>query len=99
MVHLARLLLLSVSLMTIAYGNPLKRTAAQIESDIASISSQGTTFCNDINGFPASGLVGALVITAAACPSRPGLHATSYVEHSYGDSELGNRIKYCHKRY
>ncbi|KAF7350366.1 Hydrophobic surface binding protein [Mycena venus] len=47
---------------------PFKRTVAQVESDIASISSQVTTLDNDIKGFPASGLVGALVL-AAAFPS------------------------------
>ncbi|KAJ7455497.1 hydrophobic surface binding protein [Mycena latifolia] len=62
MVHLARLLLLSVSLVTTVFGNSLKRTVKQIESDIANISSLVTILCDDINGFPASGLAGALSI-------------------------------------
>jgi hypothetical protein len=99
MVHLARLLFLSVSLVTIVFGNLLKRTVTQIEGDIANISSLVNILCDDINGFPASGLAGALVINAAAYPSRPGLHAATYVEHSSGGRELGNRIQHCHKRY
>ncbi|KAJ7815927.1 hydrophobic surface binding protein [Mycena leptocephala] len=65
MVHLARLLFLSVSLVTIVFGNLLKRTVTQIEGDIANISSLVNILCDDINGFPASGLAGALSIHQA----------------------------------
>ncbi|KAJ7752473.1 hydrophobic surface binding protein [Mycena maculata] len=65
MVRFSRLLL-SLSLIAAGLAAPVKRTVAQIESDIATISSQVTTLDNDINGFPASGLIGALEIDIAA---------------------------------
>jgi len=65
MVQLSRLLF-SLSLLAASFATPVKRTVAQVEADITSISSQVTTLNNDINGFPASGLVGALNIHNAA---------------------------------
>ncbi|KAJ7509428.1 hydrophobic surface binding protein [Mycena galericulata] len=56
----------SLSLLAVSLATPVKRTVAQVEVDIASISSQVTALDNDINGFPASGLVGALGIHSAA---------------------------------
>ncbi|KAK7046608.1 hydrophobic surface binding protein [Favolaschia claudopus] len=59
--------LFSLCLVAAAFATPLfKRTVAQVESDIASISSQVTTLDNNIKGFPASGLAGALGIHTAA---------------------------------
>ncbi|KAJ6571645.1 hydrophobic surface binding protein A-domain-containing protein [Mycena capillaripes] len=65
MVQFSRLFF-SLSLVAAAFATPVKRTVAQVEADIASISSQVTTLDNDIKGFPASGLAGALGIHAAA---------------------------------
>ncbi|KAJ7243178.1 hydrophobic surface binding protein A-domain-containing protein [Mycena haematopus] len=58
--------LFSLCLIAASFALPAKRTVAQIESDIASISTQVTALDNDIKGFPASGLVGALNIHNAA---------------------------------
>ncbi|KAJ7209580.1 hydrophobic surface binding protein [Mycena pura] len=58
-------LLFSLSLVAASFATPMKRTVAQIEADIASISSQVTTLDNDLRGFPASGLVGTLGIHTA----------------------------------
>ncbi|KAJ7207202.1 hydrophobic surface binding protein, partial [Mycena pura] len=55
-----------LSLFAVSFTNPVKRTVAQVESDIATISTQLTSLDNDIKGFPASGLVGALNIHSAA---------------------------------
>jgi hypothetical protein len=62
-------LLLSVSLFVASLATPLKRTVAQVEADIANITSQVNVWDERINGFPSSGLVGALVSFAAAFPS------------------------------
>jgi hypothetical protein len=53
--------LVSLLLLTASLGTPLKRTVAQIEADIASITTQVTTLHSGVQDFPASGLVGALV--------------------------------------
>jgi hypothetical protein len=60
MVQLSRLIF-SLSLLAASVATPLKRTVAQVESDIANISSQVTTLDNNIKAFPGSGLAGALV--------------------------------------
>ncbi|KAJ7752474.1 hydrophobic surface binding protein [Mycena maculata] len=65
MVYFSRLFL-SLSLVAASLAAPAKRTVAQVEADIATISSQVTALDNDINGFPASGLLGALDIHSAA---------------------------------
>jgi len=65
MVQFSRLFF-SLSVIAVSFAIPAKRTVAQVEADIASISSQVTTLDNDIKGFPASGLVGALGIHTAA---------------------------------
>ncbi|KAJ7885604.1 hydrophobic surface binding protein [Mycena leptocephala] len=64
MVQLSRLIF-SLSLLAASVATPLKRTVAQVESDIANISSQVTTLDN-IKAFPGSGLAGALGIHSAA---------------------------------
>ncbi|KAF7358777.1 Hydrophobic surface binding protein [Mycena sanguinolenta] len=56
----------SLCLIAASFALPTKRTVAQVEADIASVSSQVTTLDNDIKGFPASGLLGALNIDTAA---------------------------------
>ncbi|KAF8189788.1 hydrophobic surface binding protein [Mycena galopus ATCC 62051] len=61
MVQLARSLF-SLCLIAVSFASPVKRTVAQVEADIASISTQVNTLNAAINGFPASGLVGALGI-------------------------------------
>ncbi|KAJ7027979.1 hydrophobic surface binding protein [Mycena alexandri] len=63
MVYFSRLLL-SFSLLAVGLASPVKRTVAQVEADIASISSQVTTLDNAINAFPATGgsLTAALAI-------------------------------------
>ncbi|KAJ7169262.1 hydrophobic surface binding protein [Mycena crocata] len=69
MVQLSRLrVAFSLSLLATyaCFATSVKRTVAQVQADISSISSQVTTLDNDINGFPASGLVGALGIHTAA---------------------------------
>ncbi|KAJ7637249.1 hydrophobic surface binding protein [Mycena polygramma] len=65
MVHFSPLLV-SLSLVAASLATPVKRTVAQVEADIASISTQVTTLDNDISAFPASGLAGALSIHTAA---------------------------------
>lgn len=65
MVQLSRLLL-SLALVAASLATPLKRTVAQIEADLATLQSQVTSLDNNIKGFPASGLTGALVFPAAA---------------------------------
>ncbi|KAJ6492148.1 hydrophobic surface binding protein [Mycena sanguinolenta] len=56
----------SLCFIAATFALPTKRTVAQVEADIASVSSQVTTLDNDIKGFPASGLLGALNIDTAA---------------------------------
>ncbi|KAJ7839179.1 hydrophobic surface binding protein A-domain-containing protein [Mycena leptocephala] len=47
----------SLSLLAAGVATPLKRTVAQVESDIANISSQVTTLDNNIKAFPGSAVV------------------------------------------
>lgn len=56
---------LAAFLVGSAVSSPTKRTVAQVESDIASISTQVTTLDNDITAFPNTGgsLINALVTT------------------------------------
>ncbi|KAJ7611149.1 hydrophobic surface binding protein [Mycena rosella] len=63
MVQFSRLIF-SLSLFAAAFATPVKRTVAQVEADIASISAQVTTLDNAIKAFPATGgsLVAALTI-------------------------------------
>ncbi|KAJ7096649.1 hydrophobic surface binding protein [Mycena belliarum] len=63
MVQLSRLLF-SISLLAVAFTAPVKRTVAQVEADISSISAQVTTLDNSIKAFPNTGgsLVSALLI-------------------------------------
>ncbi|KAJ7096650.1 hydrophobic surface binding protein [Mycena belliarum] len=63
MVQLSRLLF-SFSLLAAAVTTPVKRTVAQVEADIASISAQVTTLDNAIKAFPNTGgsLAAALAI-------------------------------------
>ncbi|KAJ7727764.1 hydrophobic surface binding protein [Mycena metata] len=63
MVQFSRFLL-SLSLLAVGLASPVKRTVAQVEADIASISAQVTTLDNNINAFPNTGgsLVAALAI-------------------------------------
>lgn len=64
MVQLISAFFLIAALVTGAISVPhAKRDVAQVESDIASISTQVTTLDNDINAFPATGgsLLNALV--------------------------------------
>ncbi|KAJ6492998.1 hydrophobic surface binding protein [Mycena sanguinolenta] len=56
----------SLCLIAASFAVPTKRTVAQVEADIANIATQVTTLDNDIKGFPASGLVGALNINTAS---------------------------------
>ncbi|KAJ7151222.1 hydrophobic surface binding protein [Mycena filopes] len=67
MVHFSRLLV-SLSLLAVGFATSLKRTVAQVEADIASISTQVTTLDNDIKAFPNTGgsLAAALAIHSAA---------------------------------
>ncbi|KAJ7935151.1 hydrophobic surface binding protein A-domain-containing protein [Mycena leptocephala] len=58
--------LVSLLLLTASLGTPLKRTVAQIEADIASITTQVTTLHSAVQAFPASGLAGALGIHSDA---------------------------------
>ncbi|KAJ7935182.1 hydrophobic surface binding protein [Mycena leptocephala] len=58
--------LVSLLLLTASLGTPLKRTVAQIEADIASITTQVTTLHSAVQAFPATGLAGALGIHTAA---------------------------------
>jgi flagellar motor component MotA len=53
--------LVSLLLLTASLATPLKRTVAQIEADIASITTQVTVLHSAVQDFPASGVVGALV--------------------------------------
>ncbi|KAJ7487852.1 hydrophobic surface binding protein [Mycena latifolia] len=63
MVQFSRLLL-SFSLLAVAVTSPVKRTVAQVEADIATISTQVTALDNAINAFPNTGgsLAAALAI-------------------------------------
>ncbi|KAJ6608285.1 hydrophobic surface binding protein A-domain-containing protein [Mycena sp. CBHHK59/15] len=45
----------ALSLLSVGFSSPAKRTVAQVESDIASISTQVTTLDNAIKAFPATG--------------------------------------------
>ncbi|KAF7349340.1 Hydrophobic surface binding protein [Mycena sanguinolenta] len=56
----------SLCLVAASFAVPTKRTVAQVEADIANIATQVTALDNDIKGFPASGLVGALNINTAS---------------------------------
>jgi hypothetical protein len=53
--------LVSLLLLAASVANPLKRTVAQIEADIATITTQVTTLHSAVQAFPASGSTGALV--------------------------------------
>ncbi|KAJ6590703.1 hydrophobic surface binding protein [Mycena vulgaris] len=57
---------LALPLLASAFATPVKRTVAQVEADIRNISTQVTSLDSAINGFPASGLAGALGIHNAA---------------------------------
>ncbi|KAJ6490442.1 hydrophobic surface binding protein [Mycena vulgaris] len=57
---------LALPLLASAFATPGKRTVAQVEAEIRTISTQFTSLDTAINGFPASGLVGALGIHTAA---------------------------------
>ncbi|KAF7349324.1 Hydrophobic surface binding protein [Mycena sanguinolenta] len=65
MVQFTRLFV-SLCLIAASASAPTKRTVAQVEADIAKISSQVTALDNDIKGFPASGLPGVLNIHSTA---------------------------------
>ncbi|KAG6854056.1 hypothetical protein C0991_011034 [Blastosporella zonata] len=65
MVQIVSLFLLA-GLVASSVSTPFKRTVAQVEADIASIVSSTTSLENAIQGFPASGLVGALGIHTSA---------------------------------
>ncbi|KAJ7813976.1 hydrophobic surface binding protein [Mycena leptocephala] len=58
--------LVSLLLLTASLATPLKRTVAQIEADIASITTQVTVLHSAVQDFPASGVVGALSIHSDA---------------------------------
>ncbi|KAJ7023287.1 hydrophobic surface binding protein [Mycena alexandri] len=80
MVQLSRLLL-SLALVAASLATPLKRTVAQIEADLTTLQSQVTSLDNNIKGFPASGLTGALEIHDAAAGLESSLNtATSDVK-------------------
>ncbi|KAF7349321.1 Hydrophobic surface binding protein [Mycena sanguinolenta] len=55
----------SLCLIAVSFAAPTKRTVAQVEADITDISNQATTLDNDIKGFPASGIFGALAMENA----------------------------------
>ncbi|KAL0958505.1 hypothetical protein HGRIS_000647 [Hohenbuehelia grisea] len=61
-------LFFAASLFASAFASPVKRTVAQVEADLADISSRVTTLDNNINAFPNSGgsLAAALGIHTAA---------------------------------
>ncbi|KAF8184298.1 hydrophobic surface binding protein A-domain-containing protein [Mycena galopus ATCC 62051] len=63
MVQLSHLLL-SVCLVAASLANPLKRTVHKVEADIQNIGAGATTLSNDVGGYPASGLTGAVAIHA-----------------------------------
>ncbi|KAJ7844170.1 hydrophobic surface binding protein [Mycena leptocephala] len=87
MVQLSRLIF-SLSLLAATVATPFKRTVAQIEADIANISSQVTTLDNSIKAFPGSGLAGALGIHSAAGTLQTTLNnATSDVKATGAVSE------------
>ncbi|KAF7349328.1 hypothetical protein MSAN_01722400 [Mycena sanguinolenta] len=65
MVQFTRLFV-SLCLIAASVSSPTKRTAAQVEADIAKISSQATAWDKDIKGFPDSGMLGFLKIDLAA---------------------------------
>ncbi|KAJ7935152.1 hydrophobic surface binding protein [Mycena leptocephala] len=50
--------LVSLLLLAASVANPLKRTVAQIEADIATITTQVTTLHSAVQAFPASGSAG-----------------------------------------
>ncbi|KAJ7603570.1 hydrophobic surface binding protein, partial [Roridomyces roridus] len=59
-------LFIAASLVASGFASPAKRTVAQVEADIATITSQVNALDTQITGFPASGLTGALAIHSAA---------------------------------
>ncbi|KAJ7152658.1 hydrophobic surface binding protein [Mycena crocata] len=61
-------LLFSLTLVTACLATPVKRTVAQVEADITTISAQVTSLDNAINAFPNTGgtLASALAIHSAA---------------------------------
>lgn len=63
MVHLKSTLVFLVSIAAVGLATPVKRTVAQVNADIASISSKVTALDTAINSFPATGgtLLAALV--------------------------------------
>ncbi|KAJ7603571.1 hydrophobic surface binding protein [Roridomyces roridus] len=65
MVQISRILF-AAYLVAAGFATPVKRTVAQIEACIANVNTDLTTMGNAINGFPASGLGGALAIHTAA---------------------------------
>ncbi|KAJ7604253.1 hydrophobic surface binding protein [Roridomyces roridus] len=65
MVQITRLLF-AASLVAVGFATALKRTAVQAEADITSLTAAVTTMRNNIEGFPASGLNGALAIHTAS---------------------------------
>ncbi|KAF7334745.1 Hydrophobic surface binding protein [Mycena sanguinolenta] len=73
MVQFTRLFF-SLCLIVASFAVTTKRTVAQIEADLASISTQVTALDNDVKGFPASGLAGALNINTAATNLESGLN-------------------------
>ncbi|KAJ7797771.1 hydrophobic surface binding protein [Mycena leptocephala] len=58
--------LVSLLLLAASVANPLKRTVAQIEADIATITTQVSTLHSAVQAFPATGLAGALGIHSDA---------------------------------
>ncbi|KAJ7624910.1 hydrophobic surface binding protein [Roridomyces roridus] len=65
MVQLSRFFF-AASLVLASFATPTKRTVAQVEADIATITTQVNSLNSSINAFPASGLVGALGINTAS---------------------------------
>ncbi|KAF7349332.1 Hydrophobic surface binding protein [Mycena sanguinolenta] len=55
---------LSLCLIAASFAGPTKRTVAQVEADIASISTQVNALDDLIEGFPASGILGASALPA-----------------------------------
>jgi hypothetical protein len=83
--------LVSLLLLTSSLGTPLKRTVAQIEADIASITTQVTALHSALQAFPATGLAGASVFVVKQLryigPISP------FAGHSHGCNDLGNHSK------